>query len=187
MQYLRNLSIRGKLGAGFGLVLALAVLLGVVMLSELGSVNAGGEYLGRTALPNEAAINLVARDAIDLRRAQLKYVLDPLTAGGTQARSDWTGDQTAVAATLRGLAAHATGAEDRSFERAVQVRWQALQTQTAPLVALATTNAAPPASKLITTTLPTYKDLIRQVNAWLAATNHKAAATLGANSAAILE
>lgn len=36
MQFLRDLSVRGKLFAGFGIVLALTLVLGVVLLSQLG-------------------------------------------------------------------------------------------------------------------------------------------------------
>jgi chemoreceptor-like protein with four helix bundle sensory module len=85
VQRLQNLSIRGKLGAGFGLVLALTVTLGSVMLSELSTVNAGGRYLGDVALVRATSIGQVEGSAIDLRRAQLKYVLDPHTAAGAKA------------------------------------------------------------------------------------------------------
>jgi methyl-accepting chemotaxis protein len=184
VQRLRDLSVRGKLGAGFGLVLALAVILGVVMLSELGRVHSGGEYLGRTALPHATAINLVGRDAVDLRRAQLKYVLDPLTPAGTQARADWTKDEAAVASTLAGISKHLKNAQDAAFERAVQSGWRSLLTQTAPLTSLATSNAAPAASQLVTATLPTYKALVAKLNAWAAANDHWAAAMLSSNTGA---
>jgi hypothetical protein len=36
------MSVRGKLFGGFGLVLALSAVTGVLLISELGSVNSGG-------------------------------------------------------------------------------------------------------------------------------------------------
>jgi CHASE3 domain sensor protein len=42
MQWFRNLSVRAKLFGGFGVVLALTAIMGVVLLSELGTVNSGG-------------------------------------------------------------------------------------------------------------------------------------------------
>src|SRR5690349_10261838 len=75
MRFLRDLSVRGKLLGGFGAVLALSTVLGVVLLSELGSVNGGGVTLGTNAVPSLEAIGGIGRDATDMRRAQLKVVL----------------------------------------------------------------------------------------------------------------
>ena len=184
MQRVKDLSIRGKLGAGFGLVLALAVTLGMVMLSELGSVNAGGRYIGQVSLPQSATLNLIARDAIDLRRAQLKYVLDPHTAGGTQAKADVASDQAAVAAALQGLAGESLTAQDRQYLQAVQPTWQSLLTQTASLTGLADHNHTQAADGLVTASLPTFKALMAGIDAWTAADQRSAAAKVRANARA---
>jgi methyl-accepting chemotaxis protein len=176
--------VRGKLGAGFGLVLALAVTLGVVMLSELGSVNAGGRYLGDVTLPRATALNVVARDAIDLRRAQLKYVLDPHTAGGAQARADWSADEASVSADIRQLSMHLVNSDDRTFWQQIGQGWRSLLAQTAPLAGLANRRDTRAASALVTASTPTFKSLMRAINGWTSAGQSWAAARLRANASA---
>jgi methyl-accepting chemotaxis protein len=185
MDFLRGLSVRAKLFGGFGLVLALTAIMGVVLLSELGNVNSGGVYLGANALPGVEAINKVARDAIDFRRAQLKYVLDPATAAGAQAKSDWTSDQTDIQTQLRRYQAFLIdNARDRQLSQSVSRKWSALVNQTAQLPALAKGNAAPAADKLVTASLPTYKSLIAALDSWDSANNAWAAGKLKSNNAA---
>ncbi len=81
MRFLRDLSVRSKLLGGFGAVLALTAIMGVVLLSELGNVNRGGATIGAQAVSLES-IGGIARDSADFRRAQLKVVL---AGGGTGA------------------------------------------------------------------------------------------------------
>lgn len=67
----RNLSIRTKLFAGFGSVFAVSIITGVVLMSELGSVNAGGVYVGTKSLPSVSTIRQVAADMNAYRSWQL--------------------------------------------------------------------------------------------------------------------
>jgi len=183
MQFFRNLSVRAKLFGGFGLVLALTAIMGVVLLSELGSVNSGGAYLGTNALPSVEGINRIARDAIDYRRAQLKYVLDPATAAGAQAKSAWTGDNADIQAQLQKYQASFSNPQDRQLWQSASNDWSSLANQTAPLVSLAKGHANPTADKLITDSLPTYNSLIAGLNAWDNANNTWAAEKLKSNNA----
>ena len=59
VRFFRDLSVRGKLFSGFGAVLVIAVIVGVVLLSQMGNVNAGGVYLGTNAVPSVQTIGLV--------------------------------------------------------------------------------------------------------------------------------
>jgi hypothetical protein len=67
MTLLSNLSIRGKLLAGFGAVLALTAVLGVVMLSQIGAVNNGADRIGTNSLPSVRQIDQAALDASSAR------------------------------------------------------------------------------------------------------------------------
>ena len=67
LELFRDLSIRGKLFAGFGAVLAVSVVLGVVMLSEIASVNAGAVAIGTNALPSVQRIDQIGLDAATSR------------------------------------------------------------------------------------------------------------------------
>ena len=52
MQFFRDLSVRAKLFGGFGAVLLLAVVVGSVLMIEMGNVNSGGVYIGSNAMPS---------------------------------------------------------------------------------------------------------------------------------------
>ncbi|MFL5829616.1 MAG: methyl-accepting chemotaxis protein [Solirubrobacteraceae bacterium] len=160
------MSIRTKLFGGFGVVLALSAIMGVVLLSELASVNSGGVYLGDSALPSVAAIGQINRDAVDFRRAQLKYVLVPSGAPGVQAKADWTKDAAAIQGALQSTRGKLDNARERQLWQTASNQWSALQSQTARLTALATTSAAPAASQLVNASLPTYKQLVATLNEW---------------------
>jgi methyl-accepting chemotaxis protein len=184
MTFVSGLSVRAKLFGGFGLVLALTAIMGVVLLSELGNVNSGGVYLGKNALPSVESINQIARDAVDFRRAQLKYVLDPATAAGAQAKSDWTSDESDIQAQLTKYQSSIDNAQDRQLWQTVSSKWSSLVSQTARLTALAKGNAAPAADNLVTVSLPTYKSLIATLNQWSSANDTWAAEKLKSNNAA---
>jgi methyl-accepting chemotaxis protein len=181
---LRNLSIRIKLFGGFALVLALSSVMGVVLLSELSSVNRGGATLGRRVLPSVERIAVIGREIVDVRRAQLKFVLDPLTAGGVQARSDWTRDLNDLNARLNGYGKFVASPQDRRLWVSVQGQWLMLQSETLPLIAVANGNDAPAARALIDSSLPTFKALVASVSAWTAEQDRRAAAELSANQSA---
>jgi methyl-accepting chemotaxis protein len=182
MQRLSDLSLRAKLGAGYGLVLALTATVGLVMLWQIGKVNTGGRYLGDKTLPRATTLNLVARDAIDLRRAQLKFVLDPHTQGGLKAKSDIAADEAGVAAAVSKLSKLLQNAQERALWQTTTRDWHALLTQTAPLQSLALANRTAAASALVTTSLPTYTSLIRTIDNWTALNNAWAAGKLRSNA-----
>jgi methyl-accepting chemotaxis protein len=158
--------------------------MGLVLLSELSSINGGGAALGRRVLPSVERIDVIGREIVDLRRAQLKFVLDPLTAGGVQARADWTRDLNDLNARLAGYKTSVASAEDRRLWQSVQKQWLALQSQTLPLIAVANGNDAPGARALIDSSLPTFKALMATVEAWTAEQDHRATAQLASNQSA---
>ena len=69
MDVVRDVSLRTKLFAGFGVVLLLTVILGIVMNLELGRVNSGGVYLGTNAMPSVQMIGQIRSDFGDYRSA----------------------------------------------------------------------------------------------------------------------
>ena len=101
VQFFRDLSLRGKLFCGFGVVLALNVVMGLVLISQLGSVNAGSDYLGKRVVPTLRELGQLGHDVADYRRAELKYVLAGDAKGKALARADITADESAVRTVLR--------------------------------------------------------------------------------------
>ena len=89
MRFFRDMSVRAKLFGGFGAVLFVAVIVGVVLMSQMGNVNSGGVYLGTNALPSVAGIGIVDASAGDYRRNQLRYVIETDKAQMQQAVAGW--------------------------------------------------------------------------------------------------
>ena len=71
MQLLRDLSVRTKLFAGFVIVLILSLVLGVVLISKMGAVNAGGAYIATNSVPSIEVIDQIQGDEQAYRADQL--------------------------------------------------------------------------------------------------------------------
>ena len=71
MRFFRDLSVRAKLFGGFGAVLVLAVVVGVVMLSQMGTINAGGVYITTNSLPSIEVVSQIRADENAYRADQL--------------------------------------------------------------------------------------------------------------------
>jgi methyl-accepting chemotaxis protein len=184
MKLFRDLSVRAKLFGGFGVVLLLSAIMGVTLLSEMSKVDSGGVYLGTNSLPSIEAINQIARDAIDFRRAQLKYVLDPNTTAGAKAKADSTADVARIQGQLQRYRSMLDNAQDRQLWKAAGNDWSLLRSQTADLTKLATGNDTPAAAHLIDASLPTFKRLTAELDAWTNANDRWAHAKLESNGAA---
>jgi hypothetical protein len=59
VQYVKDMSVRMKLFGGFDAELALSAVTGIVLIVQIGSVKAGGVYVGMNALPSEGMIGAV--------------------------------------------------------------------------------------------------------------------------------
>jgi methyl-accepting chemotaxis protein len=165
VQFLRDLSVRGKLFGGFGAVLLLAVVVGAVLLSQMGSINAGGVYIGGNALPSTQMIGQINRDVADYRQAQLRYALESKALYQTAAKQQWTADDAQIQATLTKYASIAfTNAQDQQFWQSVKSQWSAYKQQTARIETLGTASAA--ALPVIHATDPTLKQLEQTVGTW---------------------
>jgi methyl-accepting chemotaxis protein len=175
--------VGAKLACGFGTVLALCAFLGVVLLGQLGSVYDGGAYLGTRALPSVARIDQISMYATDLRRAQLKYVLEPTGTQKAQALADWTADGAWVQSLLS-TRTDPLGASDYGLWRTANARWVALLHQTEQLQALSRNAANPAAAALIDASTPTFRALIGTLSAWGTADAELAAHKLSANRSA---
>jgi methyl-accepting chemotaxis protein len=170
MQFIRDLSVRAKLLGGFGIVLAVNAVMGLILLSELGTINSGSESLGTKSVPQVQAIGQIARDAVDFRRAQLKYVLAPVGPGKDLAKSQWTADEAEVQSVLQKTRASFTDPQERQLWRDVDTEWSALVQQTSGLESISAHVASAPAGiKLIDSSLPTFLTVSKNLSAWSAA------------------
>ncbi|MHB1836056.1 MAG: methyl-accepting chemotaxis protein, partial [Solirubrobacteraceae bacterium] len=166
MRSFRDVSIRVKLLAGFGLVLALAAVLGVVMIMQIGSVNSGGAYVGNISMASVRRIARIDRDAVDLRRAQTRFVLQPRGATAQRQRSEWQTDSAEISSTLQASARLLTNATDRRLWRSVENLWAAYSHQTSQLEAVALGSQAA-GLKLIDSSSAAFQQLDNTATTWL--------------------
>ena len=131
MQFFRDLSVRSKLFGGFGIVLALAVIVGVVLMVQMGNINNGGVYLGTNALPSVEAIGLVDTSAGDYRRNQLRYVIEPEKAQMRAAVAGWNAADRRIQKALTAYQTAFTNATDRQEWASVKSQWAAYKARTA--------------------------------------------------------
>ncbi len=166
MKSFRDLSVRVKLFAGFGAVLALTALLGVVLIIQIGSVNSGGAYVGNTSMAAVRRIARIDRDAVDLRRAQTRFVLQPRGAMAQRQKGDWQADASEIASTLKVSGASLANSTDRRLWQSVKSLWASYSRQTAAIESVALASQAN-GLKLIDSSSNTYQQLDNTANAWL--------------------
>jgi methyl-accepting chemotaxis protein len=125
MNLRHNVSIRGKLLAGFGAVLALTVTLGVVMLVQVASVNAGGVRIGTGVLPSVARIDRIAIDASTSRYRLAQTMLSP-SSRATLNLALISGSQVQVARSLSTYSTMVTpGTQDGALWHQARSEWAA--------------------------------------------------------------
>jgi methyl-accepting chemotaxis protein len=138
MDFLRNLSIRGKLFAGFGSVLALTVILGVVMLSQISSVNSGGVQIATNDMPSVVAINQIGTDVAVARIDQAQAMLDTDPARVAADFAAYANDATAADKLLATYGMMVTpGTQDGPLWRTARSEWDAYEQVTSGAKALA--------------------------------------------------
>jgi len=134
---LRDLSVRAKLLGGFGVVLVLTAVLGIVLIGQIGSVNSGGVYLGTNAMPSVADTKQISIEMTDYRRAQLAALIERspqlISADLAQAHND----AVQINGLLKRYAAKVSNATDQQLWQTVRNDWSAYQSASAVLNSLA--------------------------------------------------
>ncbi len=185
MGFLKNLSIRGKLFAGFGAVLALTVVLGVVMLSEIGSVNSGAVSIGGNALPSVERIDQAAIAAAAARSELGQSMLETDPAKVIADLGVLKADIAETSQLLASYASLASGGQDTADWHAVQSQWAAYLTATSQGPALAENHsnaAAPLQVALVNRTYPASVALQQRMAAWREVNDQGARAQVASNA-----
>ena len=135
MQSFRDVSIRWKLFGGFGVVLALTVVLGVVLIGQIGSVNGISHTLSTSDFPSLVRIKDMEQvlDAYEASTAQAVLASDSsIRSGQRQAAAR---DATAIDADLKAYGKLIyPGQDTRDWHSAVK-QWPALEAANQPLLA----------------------------------------------------
>ncbi len=167
MRFFRDLSVRAKLFGGFGVVLVLAVVVGVVLLSQMGSINAGAVYIGDNALPSTQMIGQIDRDVVDYRRAQLRYALEFQPSYKNAQTRAWAADDADIGSVLGKYASVAfTNAQDRQFWQSVKNQWSAYKQQTATYAVVAGGSDPRAGLPIIHASDSAYKQLAQTLITW---------------------
>ncbi len=151
-------------------MLALTVILGAVMLSEIGSVNGGAVNIGANTLPSVEHIDQAALDAASARAELGQSMLETNPATVT---ADLAVLKTDVADTSQVLSSYASlvtpGTGDGPLWRAAQNQWAAYMRATSrgPALAENHSNAAAPLQvALVNSTYPMSTSLQQTFGAW---------------------
>ncbi len=183
MSHLRDLSIRWKLSGGFGVVLVLSAVLGVVLLTQLNSVHQGGMSIGRNSLPSVRAIDQISEDVSTYNSMIDVY---PEFTGKTQAqiRTGWAGSARQVNALLDTFGkTMVDGTADAQSLAGVRRQWQAFSAK-APGVVAATQQGNAAVQALLQRIYPNHTALQATIARWIKVNMAQASEQLDANRSA---
>ncbi|MGA2011597.1 MAG: methyl-accepting chemotaxis protein [Solirubrobacteraceae bacterium] len=168
MRFFRDLSVRAKLFGGFAAVLMLTAVLGVVLIAQIGSVNAGGVYVGTNSMPSVRDTKQIGLDVTDYRRAQLQALIERssrlITADLAQAHVD----AAQITALLKDYGSMVSNATDARMLRAVAHDWSAYQSATTELNTMARDASLSVAAMAATSdqTQQAFLSLQQETNTW---------------------
>jgi methyl-accepting chemotaxis protein len=133
VQFFRDLSVRAKLFGGFGVVLALTVVLGVVLISQLSSVNGISNTLSTSDFPSVVAINQMYVLTNDYEASTLAGIIETNPAKRASQQQGVAQDATAISADMASYAKLATPGQDTTDYHEAQSEWTAFKAANAPL------------------------------------------------------
>jgi len=167
VQFFRDMSVRMKLFGGFGLVLALSLIVGVVLITQMGSINTGGVYVGDNALPSVQMIGQISKDAVDYRRAQLRYVIETQASYLAKQKQAWTADDAEIQSLLKKYQSAFTNATDRQLWQSASTEWAAYTKQTTQLEAVGRNGVSAAVVNLIHASDGPYTQLSGTLSTWM--------------------
>jgi len=167
VQFFRDMSVRMKLFGGFGLVLALSLIVGVVLITQMGSINTGGVYVGDNALPSVQMIGQISKDAVDYRRAQLRYVIETQASYLAKQKQAWTADDAEIQSLLKKYQSAFTNATDRQMWQSASTEWAAYTKQATQLEAVGRNGVSAAAVNLIHASDGPYTQLSGTLSTWM--------------------
>jgi len=181
-QRISDMSLRTKLFASFGAVLILVAIMGVVLISEMGSVNNGGVDVGTNALPSIELIDNLQLSEADYRGDQLLNITANSTATVQTALTELQTAKAQVANDFNKYLALVVSPTDRSLRAHALADWTTYvqQSQNLSLPTASKTYGAKTVA-LINSTDTTYRGLAQNVNAWHSFNDRLASSDLRSN------
>jgi methyl-accepting chemotaxis protein len=182
MNVVRDLSIRTKLLGGFGLTLALSVVLGVLLLVQLGSVNAGGVYIATNSLPSIEVIDQIRADENAFRAEQLHNIVNVSTTLALPIIAGANADATQIEADFHRYQAMISNARDAHLLASARAQWAAYVTATARLMLASSNTTQPRTVALADSSAATFAGLSQTISEWTALNDGLASSNTTANA-----
>jgi methyl-accepting chemotaxis protein len=165
-QRIRDMSLRTKLFAAFGAVLALSVIMGVVLISEMSSVNTGGVDIGTNALPAIEVIDNLQYEQTAYRADQLWNITNASPAQAAVPIQALTAARAAVNKDFQEYASMVSGATDGQLRSQALSEWNAYVQASQGLNGVKDTTQVPAVVALADRTDKTFRALAPTINAW---------------------
>ncbi len=178
----RDMSLRTKLFGGYGLVLLLTVIVGVVLLSEIGNVNSGGVYIATNSLPSVEVIDQIRADENGYRADQLWNITNtdpklsqaPITAAAAaavQIESDFHRYRSMI-----------SNSQDAHLLATAQSQWATFTGSTGPLLLAASNTTQRTTVALANSSAFTFSSLTPTISAWVGLNGRLARSESAANA-----
>jgi methyl-accepting chemotaxis protein len=181
----RNVSVRGKLLAGFGTVLALTVVIGVVMFLELGSIRRDGNQVQGQAVPNVEVATQIAIDLGQFRSLQLQNAVNTSSEYSAQISASLQQTQDDITKEFAGYAKLQSNTSLKSLWRTALADWQTYLQSTAALSNNAAHSDNSSIQALAVSSSDDYQTLTAATDSWVSASLGDARTRLTANNHAV--
>ncbi len=166
MQFFRDMSVRTKLFGGFGGVLLLTTVLGVMMITQIGSVNATAHTVAARDFPSVVMIDKVATTLNDYNAMTYQGMIQTTPSVRAADEAGAAQDATTIDGYLSSYAKYAGPGQDTTDWHAVQRQWAAYQMKNKPLLAANVTSDAAIQALVGTLDDQTFTPLQNLVGSW---------------------
>ena len=176
------MSVRAKLFGGFGTVLAISVLVGVLLISELGSVNAGGAYIATNSVPSIEVIDQIHADEQAYRADQLWNITNTDIALSAAPINALHAANAQIQADLQRYRSMISNATDAGLLSTVGSHWGAYVAATTKLNLSASNTTQKPIVALANSSAVTFEHLQPAIAAWVALNDRLAKSNAASNA-----
>ncbi|MBV9802084.1 MAG: methyl-accepting chemotaxis protein, partial [Solirubrobacterales bacterium] len=176
------MSVRAKLFGGFGVVLALAVVLGVVLIAQMGSVNAGGVYIATNSVPSIEVIDQIQGDEQAYRSDQLWNITNTDVALSAAPISALEAANAQIHADFQRYRSMISNAADARLLATAQSQWNAYVEATPKLNLAASNTTQKPIVALANSSAVTFMHLAPTTSAWVALNDGLAKSNAASNA-----
>jgi methyl-accepting chemotaxis protein len=167
MTRIRDLSLRTKLLSGFGAVLLVTAVMGVVTLVQMNSVKSGGDFIAQNSLPATEYVGAISTDENQYRADQLWNITnnDPRVTSSIDAQLNQ--DDSSIQASFAKYRPTIVNAQDRALWNETHSEWAAYESATKLLNQPTSNSSQPAVVTLADSSAKTFTTLSNAINRWV--------------------